>query len=66
MNKTKSGVREAAADHFLENQSNAADAKNQNRLENCGIERGNAMRVYEGMDFKRRRPYEHTHYRKSN
>jgi peptide chain release factor len=39
----------------VRNQAIAEDVKNQNWLENYKIERGNARRVYEGLDFKRRR-----------
>ena len=36
-----------------QNESGAADVKALNRLEHTRIERGNAVRVYEGMEFKR-------------
>ena len=37
------------------NQSSEARADNQNWIEHYRIVRGNAVRIYEGMDFKRRR-----------
>jgi peptide chain release factor len=39
----------------VRNQASAGDVKNQNWLENYKIVRGNAKRVYEGLEFKRRR-----------